>query len=60
MHVHARVGAQGEPMVRKILSRELQNGGVELHVIHPLQRGVPQSLGDAPVEPATDEQETAR
>jgi len=50
---------QGEPLVGKVLSRQVQDGGVEFHVVHPLQRGVPQGLRDAPVKPPANEQETS-
>ncbi len=60
VHVHARICPQGEPLARKVLSRQAQDGGIEFHIIHPFQRGVAQGLGDAPVEPSANEQETAR
>ena len=59
VHAHAAVRPQGAPLVREVLPGQVQNGGVELHVVHTLQRGVPQSLGDAAVEPPANEQEAA-
>ena len=58
VHAHAGVSPQGTPLVRKVLSAQVQNGGVEFHVIHPFERVVPQSLRDAPVEPPANEQKT--
>jgi hypothetical protein len=60
MDVHPRVRAQGQPLAGKILPRQIQNGGVEFHIIHPFQRGVAQSLRDAAVEPSANQQQTAR
>jgi len=59
VHAHPRVCLQGQPLARKIFPGEVQNDGVEFHVIHPLERGLAQGLLDAPVEAAANEQETA-
>ena len=60
VHAHSRVCPQGQPLDREVFPGQVQNDGVEFHVIHPFERGVPQGLGDAAVEAAANEQETAR
>ena len=54
----ARVCPQGQPLARKALASQVQNGGVEFHVVHGFQRGVAEGLGDAAVDPPANEQET--